>query len=101
MSHKECHSKFFSLCCALRTLASSPCAGATGSHHTLPSGPRRPGSGYWSSFFLNQVMAVDLMHLLPETLPPQLLLILPLWAIITFLGNMTFLTCLLPTLPHF
>lgn len=69
--------------------------------HLSTRHPERPGSGYWSSFFLHQVMTLDLMHLLPETLPPQLLLILPLWPIITFLGNMTFLTCLLPTLPHF
>lgn len=37
LSHEECHFKLFTLSCALRTLALSPCAGATGSYHILPS----------------------------------------------------------------
>lgn len=78
--------KFFMLSCALRTLACK--AMLLGLQvHTTPFHPAPQAPQFWLLIFLqflNQVMTLDLMYLLPKTLSPRLLFILPFWPIITF-----------------
>lgn len=55
--------------------------------HTTPFHPAPQAPQFWLLIFLqflNQVMTLDLMYLLPKTLSPRLLFILPFWPIITF-----------------